>query len=82
MDDVVKYDLKKHFIKLEDHDISRLKQISEYEWFKDNKEWQHQFKMMKDFNAKVEIQALSARGISFISEHYLPEKIKNKEFLE
>lgn len=82
MDDVVKYDLKKHFIKLEDHDISRLKQISEYEWFKDNKEWQHQFKMMKEFNAKVEIQALSARGISFISEHYLPEKIKNKEFLE
>ena len=82
MDDVIKYDLKRHFIKLEDHDISRLKQISEYEWYKDNKEWQRQFKMMKEFNAKVEIQALSARGISFISEVYLPSKIKNKEFLE
>ena len=81
-DDIVKYDLKKQLIKLNDQDTTRLKQISEYEWFKDNKEWQRQFKMMKEFNGKVEIQALATRGISFISEVYLPSKIKNKEFLE
>ena len=81
-DDVLKYDLKKHFIQLKETDISRLKQISEYEWVKDNKEWQKQFKMMKDFGAKVEIQSLSSKGISFISERYLVDKIKNKEFLE
>src|SRR3990167_6973120 len=69
-DDINNYELKKHFIKLNDQDTSRLKQISEYDWFKDNKEWQRQFKMMKDFGAKAEIQALSARGISFISEKY------------
>ena len=38
--------------------------------------------MMKDNDAKIEIQALSAKGISFISEKYLVEKIKNKEFLD
>jgi len=81
-DDILKYDLKKHLIKLNDQDISRMKQVSEYEWFKDNKEWQRQLKMMKDFGAKAEIQALSAKGISFISETYLPTKIKNKEFLD
>ena len=81
-DDVVKYDLKKHLIKLTEQDLSRIKQVSEYDWFKDNKDWQRQFKMMKEFKAKVEIQALSARGISFISEEYLPKKIKNKEFLD
>lgn len=81
-DDIVKYDLKKHFIQLKDTDVSRLKQISEYEWVKNNKEWQKQFKMMKDFGAKVEIQSLSSKGISFISNTYLPNKIKNKEFLE
>jgi len=81
-DDIIKYDLKKHLIKFNEQDIKRLKQISEYEWFRDNKEWQRQFEMMKKNNAKVEIQALSARGISFISEKYLPEKIKNKDFLE
>ena len=82
MDDVEKYDLKKHFIKLDEKDYARIKQVSEYDWFKDNKAWQRQFKMMKDFKSKVEIQALSARGISFISETYLPIKIKNKEFLD
>ena len=81
-DDVVKYDLKKHLIKLTEQDLARIKQVSDYEWFKDNKEWQRQIKMMKEFNGKVEIQALTARGISFISEHYLPQKIKNEDFLE
>lgn len=82
MDDVIKYDLKKHLIRLEDHDIARLKQISEYEWFKDNKDWQRQFKTMKEINGKAEIQALVTKGISFISDVYLPSKIKNKEFLD
>ncbi len=81
-DDVIDYDLKRHFIKLTDQDIARLKQMQGYEWFEKNKEWQRQFKMMKEFGNKVEIQALSSKGISFISEKYLPEKIKNKTFLD
>ncbi|MGV8087302.1 MAG: DNA topoisomerase IV subunit A [Candidatus Woesearchaeota archaeon] len=82
MDDIVKYDLKRHFIKLTDQDRSRIKQMQAYEWFEKHKDWQRQFKMMKDFDAKVEIQSLSSKGISFISEKYLPEKIKNKEWLD
>jgi len=81
-DDVVNYDLKRHFIKLTDQDISRLKQMQNYEWFAKHKQWQRQFKMMKDFGAKVEIQALSSKGISFISERYLPEKIKKQDWLD
>jgi DNA topoisomerase-6 subunit A len=82
VDDIKNYKLDKHLIKFKDKDSSRLSQISKYEWFKDNKEWQRQFKMMKEMNAKAEIQALSSRGISFISEKYLPEKIKKKDFLD
>lgn len=81
-DDIEKYDLKKHLIKFKDTDIFRLHQISKYEWFEKNKAWQRQFKMMKEMQAKAEIQALSARGISFISEKYLPEKIKNQDFID
>jgi DNA topoisomerase-6 subunit A len=81
-DDVLKYDLKKHLIKLTDQDTARIKQVSEYDWFKNNKEWLRQFKMMKEMNGKVEIQSLSAKGISFISEVYLPKKIKEKDFLD
>ena len=82
MDDVIKYDLKKQLIKLDEKDLSRIKQVSQYDWFKNNKDWQRQFKMMKEFNGKVEIQSLATRGVSFISDKYLPEKIKNKDFLE
>ncbi len=81
-DDVVNYDLKRHFIKLTEQDTSRLKQMQNYEWFAKNKAWQRQFKLMKEFGAKVEIQALSSKGITFISDKYLPEKIKKGEFLD
>jgi len=80
--DIENYDLKKHLIKLNDKDISRMKQIMNYEWFKDNKKWQEQFKLMKKLGAKAEIQALSSKGISFISDKYLPEKIKKKDFID
>ncbi|MBS3112871.1 DNA topoisomerase IV subunit A [Candidatus Woesearchaeota archaeon] len=81
-EDIEDYGLQKHFIKLKDIDISRLKQMSDYPWFKDNKPWQKQFDKMKKFKAKAEIQAMSARGITFISETYLPEKIKKRNFLD
>jgi DNA topoisomerase VI subunit A len=81
-DDVVKYGLQKNYIKLNQQDISRLKQMADYDWFKNNKAWQKQFKMMRQVGAKVEIQSLSARGITFISDVYLPEKIKNQEWIE
>jgi DNA topoisomerase-6 subunit A len=81
-DDIKKYGLDKHLIKFKDIDARRLEQIREYEWFKNNKEWQRQFDLMKEMKAKAELEALSARGITFISEKYLPEKIKNEEFLD
>jgi len=81
-DDIVDYKLEGHLIKFKDTDLKRLKQIAEYEWFADNKEWQEEFKKLKKLGAKAEIQALSARGISFISEKYLPEKIGKKQFLD
>ncbi len=81
-DDVVKYDLKRHLIKFEEVDLKRLDQVKNYDWFKDNKEWQKQFKLWKELNGKVELAALSSKGITFISDHYIPDKIKNKEFLD
>ena len=80
-DDIEKYGLKKQLIAFKDVDMTRLKQLQNYEWFKHSKDWQRQFKMMQTMNAKAEIQALSSRGISFITEKYLPEKIKNEDFL-
>ena len=82
VDDVIKYDLKRHLIKFEDVDIKRMKQVEQYPWFKNNKNWQRQFKMLKELKGKAELAALSSKGISFISEKYIPEKLKNKEWLD
>jgi len=81
-DDIEKYQLKKHLIAFKDVDIKRIKQMQNYEWFKTHKKWQRQFRLMLQMKAKAEIQALSSRGISFITEQYLPEKIKNKDWID
>ena len=54
--------------------------MANYEWFK-KKEWQDEFKRMKEKAIKLELEALSKKGIRFITEEYLPDKIKSKDFL-
>ncbi|MBI4015488.1 MAG: DNA topoisomerase IV subunit A [Candidatus Aenigmarchaeota archaeon] len=81
-DDIEKYALKKHIIRFKDVDLKRIDEISKYAWFKDKKEWQKQFELMKQMKGKVELDALVSRGISFVSEKYLPEKLKAKDFLD
>lgn len=67
-------------IKLNKLDVKRLNEMKGYEWFK-KKEWQQEFKLMKEREIKLELEALSKKGIRFITEKYLPQKIKSKEFL-
>lgn len=82
-DDIIKYDLKRHLIKFEEVDLKRLEQVKNYEWFKDNKQWQRQFNLMKnEIKGKAELAALSSKGITFISESYIPEKIKKGDWLD
>jgi DNA topoisomerase-6 subunit A len=81
-DDILKYDLKRQIIKLKDVDIKRLKELSKYEWFKNKKEWQRQFKLIEELKGKVELDALVTKGITFISDTYIPSKMKNKEWLD
>jgi DNA topoisomerase-6 subunit A len=81
-DDVIKYELKRHLIKFEDVDEKRLEQVKNYDWFKGNKDWQRQLKLWKELKGKVELAALSSKGITFISDTYIPNKIKNKEWLD
>ena len=54
--------------------------MKEYPWFQ-NKAWQKELDLMKKMNYKLELKALSRLGIRYITEEYLPEKIRNKDFL-
>ncbi len=80
--DIYDYDLKKCIIKAKEVDIKRAKELLKYDWFKNNKGWCKEINLMIEKGVKAEIEALSNRGIKFITEEYLPEKIKKKDFLD
>jgi DNA topoisomerase-6 subunit A len=67
-------------IKLNQLDIKRINEMKSYEWFK-KKPWQEEFDRMKERNYKLELEALSRKGIRFITQEYLPRKIESKDFL-
>jgi DNA topoisomerase-6 subunit A len=80
MSDIEHYDLKSVTIKAKDVDIKRGQEMAEYEWFK-FKEWQTEIKKFLEKGYKAEIQSLSSKDLRFISQVYLPEKIKNQDFM-
>ena len=79
--DIFDYDLKKMTIKAKEVDIKRAKELLNYEWFK-KPAWQKEINLMIEKGIKAEIEALSSRGLRFMSETYLPQKIKKGDFLD
>jgi DNA topoisomerase-6 subunit A len=68
-------------IRMDDGDVSRAKQMLAYPWFQ-AKQWQREIQEMIKSGMKFELEALSRRGISFITEEYLPKKLKDRDWLE
>ena len=67
-------------IKMDDGDVARAKQMLAYPWFQ-AKQWQAEIQEMVRSGVKYELEALSRRGISFITEEYLPTKLKEKDWI-
>lgn len=78
--DVDRYDLKKYTIRATENDIKRAKELMKYPWFK-HKEWQEELKLMIDRKIKAEQEALASKHLKFVSQEYLPDKIRKKDFL-
>jgi len=68
-------------IRMDDGDNNRAKQMLAYPWFK-KAQWQREIQEMVRSGQKFELEALSRRGISFITEEYLPKKLKDRDWLE
>ncbi len=62
-------------------DYKRIHDVMDYEWMQ-NEAWQNQLNKMLDMGVRVEQQALAANSLEFVANTYLPEKIKNEEFLD
>ena len=68
-------------IALNDRDIDRAKQIMAYPWFKEDRAWQREIKKMLDNGFKMEVESLITKDISYVTETYVPERLKAKDWL-
>jgi DNA topoisomerase-6 subunit A len=78
--DIDKFGLHNWTIKAKEVDIRRAKEMLNYPWFK-HPAWQKELKLLIKRKIKAELEALSGKGLRFVTETYLPTKIKNREFL-
>ena len=68
-------------IKLDKKDIERAEQMRAYPWFKDEK-WQKEISMLLKNQFKMEVDALLTKSISFITEEYIPKKLRDRDYLQ
>jgi DNA topoisomerase-6 subunit A len=68
-------------IDLEKEDITRAKQMLGYPWFAAG-HWQEEINDLLEAGFKMEIEALSNKDISFVTDVYIPEKISRRDWLE
>ena len=69
-------------ISLSDVDRKRAKQIAEYPWFANKKDWQREIDTMMKNGFKLEVEALLSRSISYMTEEYVPRLLKEGDFLD
>jgi len=75
LDDAVKIDLT-------DNDIKRAKEIAAYPWFEAHKGWQKEINALLSNGFKMEVESLITKDISYVSETYVPERLRAKDWLE
>ncbi|MCH7799098.1 MAG: DNA topoisomerase IV subunit A [Planctomycetes bacterium] len=69
-------------IALTDRDITRAKQIAAYPWFREKKHWQREIKAMLRNGFKMEVESLITKDISYVTDTYTPQRLKDKDFLD
>lgn len=69
-------------IRLNDNDRRRAKQIAKYPWFEKKREWQREIEQMLKNDFKLEVEALINKGVSYVTEEYVPERLKRKDWLD
>ncbi len=69
-------------IDLNDRDRQRAKQIMEYPWFAGKKPWQKEIKKMLTNGFKMEVESLITKDISYVTEVYVPERLREKDWID
>jgi len=69
-------------IALNDKDIARAKQIAAYPWFKDKPAWRREIDQLLRNGFKMEVESLITKDISYVTETYVPERLRAKDWLD
>jgi DNA topoisomerase-6 subunit A len=69
-------------ITLTDQDIKRAKQIASYPWFEKKKDWQREIETMLKNGFKLEVESLISKDISYVTDEYVPARLKDGDFLD
>jgi hypothetical protein len=69
-------------IELNANDQKRAGEIAAYPWFKDHKGWQKEIAKMVSNGFKMEVESLITKDISYVTEEYVPQRLKKKDWLD
>jgi meiotic recombination protein SPO11 len=62
-------------------DIKTGKELLKEEFIMKNKEWMKELEIMVKTKKKAEIQALSSFGFQYVTEVYLPKKLREGDWI-
>jgi DNA topoisomerase-6 subunit A len=69
-------------IEMNDNDIKRANEIKSYPWFEGHKGWQKEIDGMLKNGFKMEVESLITKDISYVTEEYVPQRLKDKDWLD
>jgi DNA topoisomerase-6 subunit A len=69
-------------IHLNDTDRKRAKQIAAYPWFAHKKPWQKELERLLHNGFKLEVEALISKDISYVTEQYTPQRLRDRDWLD
>ncbi len=69
-------------IELNDNDKKRANEIAAYPWFKEHRGWQKEIAKMQYNGFKMEVESLITKDISYVTEEYVPDRLKKKDWLD
>ncbi|MGB2986823.1 MAG: hypothetical protein WBE26_13205 [Phycisphaerae bacterium] len=55
------------------------KKIANYPSFKNKRPWQKEIKKMLSNGFKMEVEAMSSKDLSYLTEEYVPMKLKDRK---
>ena len=67
---------------LNETDRKRARQIAEYPWFAKKREWQREIEKMLKNDFKLEVESLTSKDISYVTEEYVPARLADQDWLD